>query len=329
MVTIVIKSFNRPHYLDRCLQSISDNVKGNYTVKIIDDGTPQKYLKKIQEKFPETQLLYTKAYQGKSEQISNHETITRSIPSKDWYEVVNNSTDYVLIIEDDVWFVASINLDEIEKQMNEQEINLLKLGWNGIEITSQNKKINDLLKQENPNVFTLNRKLIDVLFADKFRIYSILKKLNIIDKNEFVKYYHFISITSGVHRKDYWLKTWESLEGKINEKLQIKNAIEYYKKYKTPNFIAKYHEEIIKTTFQSSATNSGHNYEADLDINYLNFLLNEAWFNDEFDSMKNYPNDFSLDYFEKFFNEKIKKEEFRKWVEGFKNQYRNIGAQVD
>ena len=35
---IFIKSFNRPFYLDRCLQSIENFVEGNYEVKILDDG---------------------------------------------------------------------------------------------------------------------------------------------------------------------------------------------------------------------------------------------------------------------------------------------------
>ena len=48
--SILIKSFNRAFYLDRCLKSIKTYVTGNYTVTILDDGTPQKYLDKIQQK---------------------------------------------------------------------------------------------------------------------------------------------------------------------------------------------------------------------------------------------------------------------------------------
>lgn len=329
MVTILIKSFNRPHYLDRCLKSILDHVKGDFEIKIIDDGTPQKYVEKIQEKFPHATFIYTRDHAEKSAQISSHETIRRSIPSKDWYNAVTNSTDYILVIEDDVWFTASIDFNEVINEMKQFEISLVKLGWNGIQNAAEAKSISKILKNEKPKFFTLNKNFMDILFADKFRIYSILKKLNVIDRNEFFKYYHFISITSGIHKKEYWLKTWENLEEKINEKLQIKNAIAYYKTNKTENFIAKFHQEIIKTTFKSSSTNSGHNYGVDLDINYLNSLLNEAWYHDEFDSMQNYPEDFSTEYFEQFFDEKLNKKEFRKWIEKFQEQYRNLGAQVD
>lgn len=40
---ILIKSFNRAFYLDRCLQSIENFVEGDYTVKILDDA-PKKLL---------------------------------------------------------------------------------------------------------------------------------------------------------------------------------------------------------------------------------------------------------------------------------------------
>ena len=41
------------------------------------------------------------------------------------------------------------------------------------------------------------------------------------------------------------------------------------------------------------------------------------------------PKDFSVDYFSQFLDEKIDKEEFRKWVGKFKEQYRNLGCKVD
>ncbi|MFV0181058.1 glycosyltransferase [Empedobacter falsenii] len=51
MTTIIIKSFNRPHYLDRCLHSIYLHVKGSFEVKVLDDGTPPLYLEKIATKY--------------------------------------------------------------------------------------------------------------------------------------------------------------------------------------------------------------------------------------------------------------------------------------
>ena len=67
--------------------------------------------------------------------------------------------------------------------------------------------------------------------------------------------------------------------------------------FKNPNFIARLETEKMKTTFQSSATNSYHKYGIDFDVNYFNHLMNEAWLNGHFDAMQNFPKDFSIEYF--------------------------------
>jgi glycosyltransferase involved in cell wall biosynthesis len=55
---ILIKSFNRPYYLDRCIQSVKKFVvNSDYKIIVLEDGTPEKYLNKIIEKHPEVRLL--------------------------------------------------------------------------------------------------------------------------------------------------------------------------------------------------------------------------------------------------------------------------------
>ena len=65
MVNIFIKSFNRPFYLDRCLQSIENFVEGDFCVKVLDDGTPETYLSKIKEKHPKIEIITSENYQNK------------------------------------------------------------------------------------------------------------------------------------------------------------------------------------------------------------------------------------------------------------------------
>ena len=116
----------------------------------------------------------------------------------------------------------------------------------------------------------------------------------------------------------------------MDEKQQLRNAAIYYKKHlKNQNFIARLSDEAMKTTFQSSATNSYHQYGIDFDVNYFNYLINEAWLDGRFDAMQNFPKDFDLDYFERFLDKKILSEKFKIWVEKFKNQYKKLGCEVD
>ena len=71
------------------------------------------------------------------------------------------------------------------------------------------------------------------------------------------------------------------MDGKVDEKRQLINASVYYKKNQNnPNFVAKLKQESMKTTFQSSATKSYHEYGFDFDVNRFNHLINEAWLKD-------------------------------------------------
>ena len=59
MTDIFIKSFNRAFDLDRCISSIYQNVSGDFRIKVLDDGTPKKYLDKIRKKYPDIPIMAT------------------------------------------------------------------------------------------------------------------------------------------------------------------------------------------------------------------------------------------------------------------------------
>ncbi len=80
MTTIIIKSFNRPYYLERCLHSIYACVKGNFEIKILDDGTPKKYLEVTKSKFPNAKIITSSQYQDKIKAIEDN--ILKGIKNK-------------------------------------------------------------------------------------------------------------------------------------------------------------------------------------------------------------------------------------------------------
>ena len=171
---------------------------------------------------------------------------------------------------------------------------------------------------------------MDWFFYNKFKFFSLLFKLKKVDNETPLKYWALNSILMGFWKKEYWLYVWKDSFGKVDEKQQIRNASVYYRKHRNNrNFIAHLKKESMKTTFQSSATNSYHSYGFDFDVNLFNHLINEAWLAGEFDALENFPKDFSTDYFETFIKKKINIQEFRKWVECFKNQYRNLGCEIE
>ena len=339
MVNIFIKSFNRPFYLDRCLQSIENFVEGNFWVKVLDDGTPEKYLQKIKEKHPKVEIITSKNYQNKIAAIeenlkSGKEIDGFSIPTDLWYSAAKNASEYFIMTEDDVWFTQKINVNALQETCNQNKISLLKLGWLGNNKDDEwtvISEISEVINRVHPKDLLLFPEFInDLFFYNKFKFFTILYKLGVVDNTTKRKYWALNSILMGFWEKEYWLHIWKDAKGKVDEKQQLRNASNFYKKNRNnPNFLAKLNSEVMKTTFQSSATNSYHQYGDDFDVNYFNHLINQAWYNDIFDEMQNFPKDFSLEYFEKFLDSKINKIAFKNWVSKFKSQYRNLGCKVD
>lgn len=337
---ILIKSFNRPFYLDRCIQSIFQNVEGDCCITVLDDGTQEKYLDKLKRKYPSVNIQMSAQAENKRKAIAQNLSKGTpidgfSIPTDLWKNAVEKSGDYVLVTEDDVWFTKKINLDAIVKEMQHYQIPLVKLGWLGMrndEAYCKNQKLTDHLDDFTPKgLFTSNKLVMDWFMFNKYKFFTVLYKLGIVDNTTKEKYWSINSILMGLYDKKYWLAIWKDAAGRVDEKQQLRNAAAWYNRNKKALF-AKTSVEVMKTTFQSSATGSYHEYGSRLDVNRFNYIINEAWFQGQFDVMENYPKDFSEPYIRSFLDQvnhpDSQYSEWMAWAEKFKNQYRNIGAEV-
>jgi hypothetical protein len=69
------------------------------------------------------------------------------------------------------------------------------------------------------------------------------------------------------------------------------------------------------------------------DLFTFNRIINEAWFNDDFDPMDNYPNDLNSKRIDELLvaaNQlSASNSEWKKWVFEFKNQYLSFGCIID
>lgn len=338
---IIIKSFNRPFYLDRCIASIYLNVKGSFRITVLDDGTPEKYISELQKKYPEVHYLFSKQASEKrraiKENLENGTPINGfKIPTDLWKNAVAKASEYVLVTEDDVWFTSEINMDEIITEMKSINSPLVKLGWLGRENEKNYCSTESLTKNlENSTpkkLFTANKVIMDWFMYNKYKFYTLLYKLGKVDNTTRDNYWSINSILMGLFRKEYWLAIWEDAAGQVDEKQQLRNAAAWFHKNPKALFV-KTKNEVLKTTFKSSATGSYHAYGNHFDVNRFNHIMNEAWLNGDFDCMENYPKDFSDSYFihflEKIRHEKAKPEEWLQWSANFKQQYANIGAEVN
>ncbi|MFV0186266.1 glycosyltransferase family 2 protein [Empedobacter falsenii] len=340
---IIIKSFNRPHYLDRCLQSIQLFVKGYDKITVLDDGTPQKYLDLILQKYPTIEIKKSNQYLEKSKSIQNHSFDTDkingfTIPTDMWVEAVKQTKDYVLVTEDDVWFTQKVDFDELVNTMKLHQIELMKLGWLGnlnddrwLEVSQIEGDVYRTIPQ---NIFTANEWLMDCFMFNRYKFFSLLYRLKLVTNETKRKYWTLNSILMGLYHKDYWLYMWKDSVNKLDEKIQLRNAAVYYHQHKkNSNLIARSEIEYMKTTFKSTASGVYHDYALNLDVNRVNHILNEAWSKGELDVMQNFPNDFADEYIKSFLEKSNHPDaqfsEWQKWTEKFRAQYRNLGAEVD
>lgn len=339
MIAIFIKSFNRPFYLDRCIGSIYRNISGDFKIIILDDGTPGKYLNRILDKYPESEIRFSDHYEKKvmaiAENLSSGKQINGyEIPTKFWVENIKNASEYFIVTEDDVWFTRPLNVDELRKQAEKLDVYLIKLGWLGNKKDKENlilKSIAGNLNSALPKkLLLLPKPLMEAFFYNRFKLFTILYKLRQVNHSTQRRYWSLNSILMGFYKKEYWLDIWKNMDGKVDEKKQLLNASLSYKKHKkNKNFVSRLKKEAMRTTFQSSATNSYHQYGFDFDVNQFNYLINEAWLKGDFDPMQNFPKDFSLDYFKSFVSEQVNIPEFEKWVRKFQSQYEDLGCKTN
>ena len=323
-MNILIKSYYRPHLLDRCLRSIYERVSDAKDLEIIilDDSTKQKYLDKIKQKYPEVKFKFSIYRDEKIIKIDKHlkgeaKYHDTRIPTDLWYNGIAESSEILIITEDDVWFVDDFNMNFYAKEMKNYGIQILKMGRDATETI--NHRLTDTISYHNPKYIIKSHKLYNLLLNNSFNLRDRLIKLNLLPKywrNELWKMY---DIPMAMMRKDYLLYIWKDKYKRVVEDLQLANAVgwDLQTKGKTKYTLLK--DRAMDFTARSSASFNSFNIEEDFDLIRFNYILNELWYNEEFNEYENYPNDFSIDY---IYNILLEKEniqfadKWKKWTEG-------------
>jgi hypothetical protein len=332
---VLIKSFNRPYYLDRCIQSIYENVvDSKLSIKVLDDGTPVKYLEKIQKKFPKIEIIKSEFYLEKSKALEKTSSLlSTNIPIKLWLNAAQNATDYFLLLEDDIWFTEKINLEETHEFLEKENIFSLKLFWlNNLKLvygkTIKTDKHTVIYK---PAVFTKNPVLHRIIFRiTRYNNRKIMRFLKLYSDEKALQYYSIYNVAGAVFHKKYFLSLWNHHQNQVDEHLQLRNAVKFWHSNTKMQF-ARTEEEVVATGFSSSATNK--NYETgQFDVFAFNKILNEAWFHDEINVMDNYPDDLNNLAIERILlkenNPKAQVDDWNKWVFSFRKQFQDIGCKI-
>jgi glycosyltransferase involved in cell wall biosynthesis len=333
---IIVKSFNRPFYLERCLRSIYQFVQGDFQVRILDDGTPPEYLARIQERYPKVLIVQSPHYQAKVAALAAHIAGTRPfdqkvIPIGFWIDSVSQASERFLLLEDDIWLTQMLDMTTIEQVMESQEFDMVKLYWYGNPRLNSGKAIpvGAGVEEIIPKIPFATR----TVFLNDFRVRSILYRLGFFklynDFELWLPLYTFYSVASAIFRRDYWLAIWDRKQIRVNEANQLRAAVEYYRV--KGSHLGKTTQEYTRDSHTSSATNSYNDIK--LDPFVLSHILNEAWMQGDFDSYADFPADFSQNTIKPVLDsaadERATFGEWLRWAERRKAQYRALGCLVD
>lgn len=321
---IFIKSFNRPYYLEKCLYSIEKYVQlDNKNIIVLDDGTPIEYLEKIKTKFPYIKVLKSNNYIVKSNQINKKETIKNTIPIDFWLENIKKATSYFILLEDDMWFTKPVFFEKLDIVLEKNNIQMLKLFWlnNSNLIPDKYNLETEIICIYKPKLTTLNINIYTILFCNyKYKWRKIVTFLKIYSLKKELQYYQIYSVAGVVFNKNYFLNLFKNHKNNVDEKLQIKNAIKQFKANKNFNF-ANFKSEVLQTSFISTASNEA--------LNEINYIINKKWFENDFNSIENFPNDYSENYFSAKLGTFQLINNWKNWVYKFKKQYIDIGCKIN
>lgn len=337
---ILIKSYNRPYYLERCLFSIDMHVIiGNGKIIVLDDGTPQIYLDKIAEQYPNIIIKKSEFYEEKVRYTSEGKRPEKySIPINLWVDSAKNASENFILIEDDTWFIDAINLDEVDTEIAQNNVVLTKLYWIGNSIINQNKK-ETLLKNIvllKPKLFTTIPALYYFIFYkfDRFKFRKILRFFKINTDEKELAYRTIYAVAGMIFNKNYFTKLWDNHQNNVDESLQVYNAVKVLNKEKDTIKFARYQHEILRTGFISAATNQHkESYVGNVDMFAFNKLINEAWLNNQLDVVSSLPNDINTQEIIKILDndsgKTISSKDWTSWVASFKEYYLKIGCIID
>lgn len=336
MMDILIKSFNRPWYLERCIRSIYQHVTGDFRMVVLDDGTPPEYLDQIRRLFPEVRIELSAAYPNKVTALQQHAAGEKAydqfqIPIDMWRDAVTGATPYFLMFEDDIWFDRAINLDALHERMVASEMVVAKIGWSGNPNTNRGEKrtVSAELEQIVPALPCNSPFLLQLLAKNTFKIRSIAFRMRLIDDKFNLPYYAMYGVAAAIFNKDYWMHLWGNASLEVNEGLQLAKAVSWRRMHKDSTF-GKTKVEYCKTSYISSATNRMPG--VDFDMVAANHYFNQAWLENKLEAMEQFPADFPLERLKALLQDvadhRCTPENLDQWVHKFKAQYIKMGCDV-
>ena len=235
---IIIKSFNRPYYLDRCLLSINHHMSGVDAITVLDDGTPLKFLDEIKRRHPRIEVRLSVNHARKAREIEAwpdrpecRDAKKSVVPWELWTEAVWRASEYFVLLEDDEWCVEGIDLRGLERVVRVNHIDIVRLTQTQSPVFNpgKNNSIGAGVAVLHP-WYLANRttaRLYWCFLRNKYKLASALRRLGVSTQQWKLNAWALYAVCGAIFRKAYWLHTCRDMKADINEKQQLQNAAEW------------------------------------------------------------------------------------------------------
>ncbi|MDN3706408.1 hypothetical protein QW060_22010 [Myroides ceti] len=331
---VFIKSFNRPFLLDRCIASIYHYAVNFSRIVVMDDGTPQIYVEKLKNKYPDICFEFSVNYAEKSADILAGRYPKKEIPASLWKGCIEKGTPYFVLLEDDMWFTDFIDLKIVHQNLSDEHMSMVKFMW-----LNNKKLISPFVVQQESSFLITAPKLTTYkavhfkrfFIENKYKVYSIAKRLGINCDDLLLAYYQIYIVAGGAFSKDYYNACWNQKQKTVNELSQIHQLLKARKKIELK--VGHSFKEIIKASYKTTASSQNKEHLKDeFDVYQLNALLNKAWYADEMYELKDFQNDIPDAWIEKVLLHYTSDQHlyflWKEWYKKFKQTYEEIGCSI-
>jgi len=316
MINVYVKCFSRAAYLDRCLASIERNLTGYGRIILLNDGLPERYLRRILERHPGVEVRQSlKLTEPLPPPSAPLEERMRFDPARFWVEEIGKDENpYILLLEEDTWLSGRLNLPLAVRNMDANDTLAMRLFWNG-----------------NPTFSGASEVFLSSLFEDGSRIEYYAPAVR-----SPVDLYKIFFLAHGIYRTDYWLNSYVGIPRWNEERYALAKAREYVKRRHDAGMksrFAKTGEELIRHCVSSTSRSDsgGIGVTRKIDASLYNDAMNEAWFDGALDPMAGYPQDFPEATLLALFEQRLTAEQvtaWRLWKEDYLGMYRRMGCEL-
>jgi|GEM_PF-4707945 hypothetical protein len=316
MLNIYVKANARAFFLDRCLRSIEQHVRGFGRIIVLNDGITGACLARLAALHPAVQFR-------RSDRIPTDRPNpakargARTNPARFWVrEISADRNDHVLILEEDTWFTAPLDLAAVMPALVAANALLLRLYWGGNAAMS----IADDITSELP-------------LGDGRRLQFYMMPIRALDLGEI---YKIFPLAQAIFQTKYWVAAYAGTPYWDDEGHVLGRALTHVNEqllHKRPiSFCSLDQEAIRHTAISTSRTDSGgRGVTRKIDAALYNEALNQGWLEGEIDSMANFPADPDDETVLAVLRRRLTAgqiEDWLAWREDYKRMYLSLGVHL-